>query len=339
MNEKVLVCGAAGFIGRHVVDLLLKEGQYEVIGCDTLVETVHGRIKIRPEFPVPLIAANASMCPLHEYDSIIYLGARVGVGQATLEPEKYVKSNVMDLAYTWQHIKDLPVDKRPKKFIVASSCSVYGGKEYGHRAKESEPVNLSNLYAATKYDQEIHSLLLGDAYGVSTVALRFFNVIGAGQSLSNPYTGVAAMFAARILNGKGGLVYEDGLQTRDFISVEDVSRGVLLALEQAGECAGEVFNLCTGERTPLLQLHQCLAASLNVASIEPVVTGIKRSGDYRHLVGCPEKTEHVLGFKAKSNFTDTIEEYAAWLKEQDMTQVNERVEEVWEEMKKAGLQK
>jgi dTDP-L-rhamnose 4-epimerase len=232
---RILVTGGGGFIGQHLVAALLAEG-HEVEGVDSIEKQVHGD-SCGP-FPVVMGCYPAGQTPkgsLAGFDSLIHLGAVVGVGQAQYKPSYYVKRNTQDTADLWQAIAGLPAADRPKRFIVASSMSLYGEGPEGRGVREDDPVTVPNVYALTKYDQERLSLILGEAHGVPACALRFFNVYGEGQALSNPYTGVAAMFAARLLHGKGGLIYEDGRQTRDFIHVSDIVSGILAALRAPDE--------------------------------------------------------------------------------------------------------
>jgi dTDP-L-rhamnose 4-epimerase len=334
---RILVTGSEGFIGSHLVRALIASG-HEVTRVDALLPQVHGEVVDAP-FGVEWGYAGI-MGPetIAGHDAVIHLAAAVGVGQAQYEPDHYALTNSEDTAALWRTIIDLPAADRPKRFIVASSMSLYGEGPEGRGVREDDPVTVPNVYALTKYDQEKLSLILGEAHGVPACALRFFNVYGEGQALSNPYTGVAAMFAARLLHGKGGLIYEDGRQTRDFIHVSDIVSGILAALRAPDEAiAGEVFNLGTGQATDLLTLHTLLAEALGVGHIEPCVTGATRSGDIRHCYSDPSKAYHCLGWSYSLPLWIGVRDYAAWLKQQDTRAINERVEAAWNELRAKGL--
>ncbi|MEM3829246.1 MAG: NAD-dependent epimerase/dehydratase family protein, partial [Conexivisphaerales archaeon] len=271
--EKVLVTGGAGFIGSHVVDLLI-EKDYEVKILDNLEPQVHGIEGKLPSYlneNVTLITGDTRnredlVKSLEDVDAVIHLAAAVGVGQSMYQISKYVSYNTLGTA----NLLDVVVNERNnvKKIIVASSMSIYGeGKYYCERCgyvypklrdeeqlnkkewepkcpickheitpvptDEDKPLNPTSIYAQTKRHQEEMVLLIGRTYGIPSVALRFFNVYGPRQSLRNPYTGVAAIFLSRLLNNKPPYVFEDGNQTRDFVHVKDIAQAVVLALEKS----------------------------------------------------------------------------------------------------------
>jgi dTDP-L-rhamnose 4-epimerase len=183
-------------------------------------------------------------------------------------------------------------------------------------------------------------LLFGGTYGVPTAALRFFNVYGERQSLNNPYTGIAAIIASCLLSGRGALIYEDGRQTRDFVSVHDIVQGLLLAMTATEEViAGEAFNIGTGKATSLLELHALLDYAIGSTgeNIAPIITGQKRKGDIRHCFADISKARKLLGYEPRVCLRDGIESYAEWLRTQDVSQVLERVEVAAAELKAKGL--
>lgn len=175
---------------------------------------------------------------------------------------------------------------------------------------ETKHVAPSSVYALSKLDQEQLCLMFGAAYQVPTVALRFFNVYGPQQSLSNPYTGVLAIFAARILNGNAPLIFEDGLQQRDFVSVWDIAQACRLALTT--KATGEVFNIGSGDSRTVLEIARSITEALN-ASAEAVVTGKYRIGDIRHCFADIDKARHLLGYEPRVKFEDGLLELAEWL--------------------------
>jgi dTDP-L-rhamnose 4-epimerase len=189
------------------------------------------------------------------------------------------------------------------------------------------------VYALTKYDQERLGLVFGAAYNVPAVALRFFNVYGPRQALSNPYTGVLAIFASRFLNDKPPLVYEDGHQRRDFVSVYDVARACRLALER-DEAAGRVINIGSGESVSVLEIAAQLGAVLGKPELEAEVTGKARAGDIRHCFADITLARELLGFEPQVRLEDGMRELAEWLEGQVAT---DRVDAASQELAARGL--
>ena len=361
--ETILVTGGAGFIGSHVCDALLGRG-YRVRVLDSLVDQVHGGLE-RPEYlsdDVELIVGDVRERPLVREaldgaDAVVHLAARVGVGQSMYELDEYVGANTHGTAVLLEAMLDKPVGK----LLVASSMSIYGEGLYtpaqacerrredlearrwepvGPRGEgltplptpEEKPCANSSVYALTKYDQERLCLVYGAAYGLPTVALRFFNVYGPRQALSNPYTGVLAIFASRLLNGNPPLVYEDGRQRRDFVNVRDVARAVVLALEHDG-ADGHALNVGSGRSVTVDEIARSLARVLDV-EIEPELTGRFRAGDIRHCFADISKARALLGYEPCVELEDGMRELAAWLETQT---ADDRVDAATAELVARGL--
>jgi dTDP-L-rhamnose 4-epimerase len=198
---------------------------------------------------------------------------------------------------------------------------------------EDKSCALPSVYALTKYETERLALLVGRAYGIPTVALRFFNAYGPRQALSNPYTGVLAIFAARLLNGRAPLINEDGQQRRDFVSVHDVARACRLALESP-LADGVALNVASGRSLTVLQVAERLAAVLGCAPIAPVVTGKYRFGDIRHCFADITRARELLSYEPAVGFDKGVEELAAWLAGQGAV---DRVEDARAELASLGL--
>jgi dTDP-L-rhamnose 4-epimerase len=179
---------------------------------------------------------------------------------------------------------------------------------------ESKPLVSTSVYALSKRVQEDLVLMLGKAYRIPVVALRYFVIYGPRQALNNPYTGVASIFLARMLNGSAPTVFEDGLQSRDFINVRDIARANLLALEAPGE-SQEVYNVGTGIATSVLGVASLLADGLGV-DIEPEVTHMFRAGDIRHCLADATRIANDLGFRAEVSREDGFRELIAWSRSQ-----------------------
>jgi len=254
---------------------------------DSLVGQVHGDAG-RPDYLAGDVELqrgdvrdpDALRRALDDVDAVVHLAARVGVGQSMYEIEEYTSANSYATAALMEALAQRPV----RKLAVASSMSIYGEGAYvdGEPAPtpETKLPELTSIYALTKYDQERTCLLVGGAYGIPTVALRLFNVYGPRQALSNPYTGVLAIFASRLLNDRPPRVFEDGRQRRDFVSVHDVARAFETALDGDG-ADGLAVNIGSGESVTVLELAHRLARQLG-KEIEPEVTGEQRVGDVRH---------------------------------------------------------
>jgi dTDP-L-rhamnose 4-epimerase len=347
IGDFVLLTGGAGFIGSHVADELLRAG-YGVRILDNLSDQVHAGAEF-PSYldgSVELVKgdvrdASAVASALRGVDAVVHLAARVGVGQSMYEISSYSDVNARGTSVLLEALVDRPVTR----LVVASSMSVYGEGAYVTEAGAPHPAvertrgqlergewepfgadgspllpvatpetkqpSLSSVYALTKYNQERLCLIFGRAYDVPTVALRFFNAYGPRQALSNPYTGVLAIFASRLLNGKPPLVYEDGLQRRDFVSVYDVARACRSALESE-RAAGEAVNVGTGCDVTVLEIARQLARLLDV-EIEPVLTGKYRAGDIRHCFADTTLARQLLGFEPQVTLEQGMAELAEWL--------------------------
>ncbi len=352
---RILVTGGAGFIGSHVVDRLVERGD-RVVVLDNLDPQVHGAgattasniaehvASGRVEFMRGDVRdAEAVKAALADVDSVVHLAAAVGVGQSMYEPHYYTSVNVDGQGVLMEEMAKDP--KRFRRFVVASSMSIYGEgayrcAEHGEVApppradaqlsagdwevhcpacgralepaptSESKPLQFTSIYAITKKTQEELALCFGRAYGTPTLALRFFNVFGSRQALSNPYTGVAAIFMGRLKNGNAPLVFEDGAQSRDFIHVFDVADAVVRAVAGEGPVCDAV-NVCTGRPITIAAVASTLARRLGVP-LAPVMVGKYRAGDIRHCIGDPARARHVLGFEARMSLEQGLDELLSW---------------------------
>jgi dTDP-L-rhamnose 4-epimerase len=352
---RVLVTGGAGFIGSHVVDALLARGDTVTV-LDALVPQVHGPARARPAYlaeKAELIVGDVGDVEalgraLRGVDAIVHLAAAVGVGQSMYEIASYVAANTQATAIMLQALSE--GGHRVRKLVVASSMSIYGEGAHacarcgefapdvreGARlrarmwdvacprcgaparpvpTREDKPLVPTSIYAITKRDHEEMCLCIGAAYGIPACALRFFNVYGERQALSNPYTGVAAIFSSRLLNDHAPLIYEDGCQSRDFTHVGDIVQAVVLALDRP-EAEGQVFNVGTGEATPVSGVATILAKVLG-KPIAPRITGEFRAGDIRHCVADISKISRVLRYRPRVRFAEGMASLAGWIRGQD----------------------
>jgi dTDP-L-rhamnose 4-epimerase len=369
MAETVLITGGAGFIGCHVARELLRRGN-RVIALDSLIEQVHGPHR-RPRFldrEVELIEADvrdgdAVAAALRRADSVIHLAAEVGVGQSMYEVERYTSTNDVGTAVLFERLIDHPV----RRVVTASSMSIYGEGLYrdadGQLVEDAErrplrdgqsgwdpldregrplqPVatpewkrpSLASIYALNKYVQERTTHIMAPSYGIEGVCLRLFNVYGAGQALSNPYTGVLAIFASRLLNGQAPMIFEDGEQRRDFVHVRDVARAFADALVHP-EAAGGTFNIGSGRDISVRQVAQELAAAMGSDADKAEIVGKARIGDIRHCFCDTGKARRELGFEAREDFAAGLAELAEWVSSET---AEDRVEEARRQLETRGL--
>ncbi len=370
MKKQVLITGGAGFIGSHLANELLKNG-YKVRVLDNLLEQVHGENGERPAYlpkDAELITGDvrnraAIRNALEGVDVVYHFAARVGVGQSMYELQEYTEVNNTGTAVLLEALIENPVEK----LVVASSMSIYGEGLYQdasgkhqeapcrkkeqlkqadwevHNAKgeklspvatpESKTPDLASVYALSKYDQERMCLMVGNAYNIPVVALRFFNAYGPYQALSNPYTGVLAIFASRFLNNKPPLIFEDGQQIRDFVSVYDIARACRLAMETP-EAAGEVFNIGSGKSYTIQEVAEKMAVVLGKKYIKPEITGKYRVGDIRHCYADISKAKEILGYTPSYSLEEGIQELAGWLQDQI---AEDKVADAKEELEARGL--
>ena len=348
----ILITGGAGFIGSHVADQLLGRG-HDVRVLDSLDPQVHptrqrpGYLDARVELQEGDVRdGEAVRRALDGVDGVIHFAARVGVGQSMYEIASYTSTNTLGTAVLLEGLVERPV----ARLVVASSMSLYGEGRYRtldgsvvddvERSADQlkrglwDPVDdageplvplptpetktprLASIYALSKFDQERLAIVTGAAYGIPTVALRFFNVYGTRQALSNPYTGVLAIFGSRLLNDRPPLVFEDGRQRRDFVSVLDVARACTLALEApAAQVAGQALNIGSGRSWSIADVARLLAETLG-KDIEPERTGRSRVGDIRHCFADIGEAAARLGYEPTVMLEDGLAELADWLGDQ-----------------------
>lgn len=368
MKKLTLITGGAGFIGRHLARALLAQG-YRVRVLDSLIEQVHGGRTV-PEGLDPAVEfmvgdvrdGQATARALAGATHVVHLAAEVGVGQSMYAVERYVSVNDCGTAALFQALIEAPV----QRVVVASSMSIYGEGLYQtadgdivedalrkpHRpgepwdpldeagrplvpapTPESKQPALASVYALTKYMQERLTLMLAPAYGMEGVGLRLWNVYGPSQALSNPYTGVLAIFAGRLLNGQPPMIFEDGLQRRDFVHVEDVAQAFVLALEHPA-AAGQVYNVGSGQDRTVREVAALLARAMGREDIVPEITGQARAGDIRHCIADIGKIGRELGYAPRRDFSEGLAELAAWVAEQRAV---DRVAEARRELEARGL--
>jgi dTDP-L-rhamnose 4-epimerase len=370
MSQRVLITGGAGFIGSHLADALLHRG-HAVRALDNLAPQVHGPERARPAYlhrDVELMVGDvrdraAVERAIDRVDAVYHFASAVGVGQSMYEIEHYTSVNNLGTAVLMEALVKKPV----RRLVVASSMSIYGEGlyrdaharpvegaargweqltrgEWSPRGPEGEPLEplptpewkrpcLESVYALSKYDQERMCLMLGRAYGIPTCALRFFNVYGPRQALSNPYTGVMAIFASRLLNDRRPLIFEDGEQRRSFVSVKDVVQACMRALE-VDAAAGREFNISGDQVHTVRELADGIAAALGKRHLTPEVTGKYRVGDVRHCFADIRAARTSLDYTPQVRFADGVAELVEWLRGQV---AHDRVQEMQRNLAQRGL--
>jgi dTDP-L-rhamnose 4-epimerase len=347
--RNVLVTGGAGYIGSHLVDALVGR-EYDVTVLDSLQPQVHrsgtwpSYVNPRARYVRGSVCDRAVFAPLVlQSDAVVHFAAAVSIGQSMYQIERYVSVNTGATAL----LLDVLVNEKHavQKVIVASSVGVFGEgasvcAACGPQAptlrsaaqlaardwephcpacgrslqpvptREDKPLYRDSIYSMTKYHQEEMVLLIGKTYGIPVVAPRFFNVYGPRQSLSNPYAGVAAIFLSRLLNDKPPMVFEDGGQLRDFVSIHDVVDGLVLMLETSGADFLPV-NLGSGTRISILDVASTLSRLVG-KSIEPQVLNNGRTFDVRHIFADIARARATLAFAPAVTFEQGMAELIEW---------------------------
>lgn len=349
-------------MGSHLADELLTHG-YEVRVLDNLIPQVHPHGE-RPDYLHPdaelvigdIRDAETVGRALEGVGAVFHLAAAVGVGQSMYQIAHYTNVNCSGTAVLLEAL----VKSRVERLVVASSMSIYGegsycssegvlveggerslaqlaSRDWEIRGKDAQPLQpaptpetktprIPSVYAISKYQQERLCLTTGRAYGISTVALRFFNIYGTRQALSNPYTGVLANFASRLLNGHRPLVMEDGRQRRDFVNVRDIVRACRLALETP-VADGRALNIGSGSSHSVLEIAKTMARILGRTGIEPEITGDYRKGDIRNCFADISLARSVLGYEPQIGLDQGLRELAGWLQGQSATDCVARARE------------
>ena len=369
---KVLVTGGAGFVGSHTVDGLLQKGhsvrildnlEPQVHGHEQKTppylnknaEFIRGDIRNEEDVKKALDGVQI----------VFHLAALVGVGQSMYDVKRYVDINTLGGAVLLDVLAN--AKHNVEKVVVASSMSIYGEGAYSCKncslvypklrtedqlkkrlwemccpncgieviampTSEEKLLYPTSIYAITKRDHEEMFLSVGKAYDIPTVALRYFNIYGTRQSISNPYTGVVAIFLSRLLNNNRPLVFEDGLQSRDFIHISDLVKANILAMEKS-EANYNVFNVGTGRRLSVLEIAKVLIKRLNL-DLEPEIVNKFRQGDIRHCYADASRIEKKLGFHAEVEFEKGLDELIEWAKE---TGADDQVDKAANELAEKGL--
>ena len=367
--KQILITGGAGFVGAHTADALIEAG-HRVRVFDSLTSRVHqGGASYLPKDSEFILGDVRHLEKLRKavekVDVIFHLAAAVGVGQSMYEIAEYTSVNSLGTANLLQAILD--TRSTPEKIVVASSMSIYGEGSYlcsscGKVAppprsldqlakkkwetvcphcpesllpvatREDKLLAATSIYALSKKDQEEMTLLFGRTYQIPVVALRYFNIYGPRQSLSNPYTGVAAIFASRLMNRKAPVIFEDGRQMRDFVSVRDVVAANLRAMETS-EADGRALNIGSGEPITIREIAEQLGEQLGT-KFPADITGKYRAGDVRHCFADISAAREFLAYQPKVCFAHGVQDLVGWLRSQS---AKDEVDQAMEQLAVHGL--
>lgn len=350
MSEQVLITGGAGFIGSHLTDELIANGHgvtvLDLLHPQVHGEAQTIPDYLNPD--VTLIKAdvrdkNALQSALVDKTIVYHFASYTGVGQSMYQISEYMDVNVQGTAVLMELLSQQK--QKIKRLILSSSRAVYGEGAYlckqcgivhpsarpleqlrdarwevecpqcGQEVTaiptpESTTPDPHSIYAISKQNQEQVCLLLGETYDIPVVVLRYFNVYGPRQSLSNPYTGVISTFITRLINGRNLNIYEDGLESRDFVHVKDIVQACILAMQKE-EAIGQIINVGTGDALTLFQIAQIITDKFDGPS--PVITGQSRAGDIRHCYADLTQAQKLLGFSPKIKFSDGVDDLIAGL--------------------------
>jgi dTDP-L-rhamnose 4-epimerase len=352
MKKRVLITGGAGFIGSHLANDLLKRG-YKVRILDLLSPELHGMDRLRPSYLHSDIEflfgdlRNREVVSrvLQDVDIVYHFAAKVDSSRTLYETSEITSINSLGTAIFLEGLKRQSVER----LIVASSMNIYGEGSYvgldgnlflgrGERSEEQlhrkewdlrgengeslipiataenkTPV-ISSIYALSKFDQERMCHLFGKIYHIPTVSLRFFNVYGPHQSMNNPYNGTLGSFAARLLMNKAPLLFEDGLQQRDFVSIYDAVRACALALN-APLAVGETINIGSGVPHTLLEIAEKMIQLFQKDFTKPEITGSYCLGDVRHCFADITRAKIILNYEPLVSIWDGLDELAKWFQD------------------------
>lgn len=361
MNKNVLITGGAGFVGSHLADEALKRGYNVTVldNLDPQVHGKNPQRPQYLNKEVKFIKgdirdAETVKKAIKGIECVFHDASAVGVGQSMYKIRDYIDVNDTGTAT----LLDVLINEKNniEKAVIASSMSIYGEGAYicdncglvfpkdrdeldlkdkiwepkcpacrleikAASTDETKPLNPTSIYAQSKKQQEDMCILIGKTYKIPTVALRYFNIYGPRQALSNPYTGVAAIFSSCILNNNPPIVYEDGMQTRDYIHVKDIARANIMAMEDS-RADYKVFNVGSERPVSVLELAKILICNLK-KDLEPKILYEYRKGDIRHCYSNCSKIKTELGFKASVRFEDGIVDLIDWVsrqKAQDLTE-------------------
>lgn len=298
---RVLVTGAAGFIGASLY-MYLRERGYGVVGVDSFERPCNPLLsKLENEsYPViklDILDGEGLVRLLDDVDAVVHLAAYIDVGESMGKPYLYIENNVLGTASVLEACRSAGVDK----FIYVSSAAVYGDPVYlpideGHPLKPLSPYGYSKLLG------EGLARMYSDVYGLDVVVLRLFNVYGPGQI--GEYSGVISRFVDRVLRGLPPVIYGDGMQTRDFIYIDDVCDAILASINYGS--GFDVFNIASGRGVSIRELAELLIG-ISGLELEPIY-GPARKGDIRHSVADVSKARKYLGFVVKTDLESGLRE-------------------------------
>ena len=373
--KNILITGGAGFIGSNLALKLIEKGYKVTVldnlspQIHTSNSPLYNSIKDKVRFiKGTVLSYDDWKNALEEIDVVVHLAAETGTGQSMYEIEKYTDVNIKGTSI---FLDILANEKHSvKKMIVASSRAIYGEGKYecsscgivypnerkdedmskgdftikcptcNANAKllatdENSKIHPSSIYGITKQVQEQMFMVMGKTLNIPALAFRYQNVYGAGQSLSNPYTGILSIFSTRIKNGNDINIFEDGKESRDFVYIDDVVDATILGIEK-DEANYEVFNVGLGLAIDVNKVASTLVKEYKSNS-KISISGNYRLGDIKDNYADLTKIQTKLGFKPKVDFEEGIKKFTKWVNAQEV--VEDQYEKSINEMKEKGLYK
>jgi UDP-glucose 4-epimerase len=305
--KRYLVTGGAGFIGSHIVRALLKQGDFVRVldnfstGKRENLEGLNVEI-CEGDLRDPSKVAEA----VQGIDFIFHEAAFVSVPQSMDDPLPCFEINQRGTEYLLEAARKAGV----KRVVLASSAAVYGDLET-MPLEEGFSLRPLSPYAVSKRVDELYAEMYTRSFGLDVVALRYFNVYGPRQRPDSMYAAAVPIFARRLIDGKPVTIYSDGGQSRDLIYVGDVVRANLAASEHPN-APGQVFNVCTGDETRIIDLIEILMDLFPNAPAPEFAPA--RAGDIYRSLGNPHKATELLGFKAQASLSDGLKAVVDWMK-------------------------
>ena len=373
--KNILITGGAGFIGSNLALKLIEKGYKVTVldnlspQIHTSNSPLYNSIKDKVRFiKGTVLSYDDWKNALEEIDVVVHLAAETGTGQSMYEIEKYTDVNIKGTSI---FLDILAKEKHSvKKMIVASSRAIYGEGKYecsscgivypnerkdedmskgdftvkcptcNANAKllatdENSKIHPSSIYGITKQVQEQMFMVMGKTLNIPALAFRYQNVYGAGQSLSNPYTGILSIFSTRIKNGNDINIFEDGKESRDFVYIDDVVDATILGIEK-DEANYEVFNVGLGLAIDVNKVASTLVKEYKSNS-KISISGNYRLGDIKDNYADLTKIKDKLGFEPKVSFEEGIKRFTKWVNAQEV--VEDQYEKSINEMKEKGLYK
>lgn len=322
-NQRVLITGGAGLVGSHIADLLVKEGVAEIIILDNFTRGRLANLAWAQENGHLVmvegdIRDQKLLADVMQGVDVVFHQAAIRITQCAEEPRLALEV----LADGTFNVLEAAVNAKVKKVVAASSASVYGMAEDFPTTESHHPYNNRTLYGAAKVFNEGLLRSFYDMYGLDYVALRYFNVYGPRMDIHGVYTEVLIRWMERIIAGQPPLIFGDGLQTMDFVYIEDIARANILAAK--AEVTDEVFNVASGVESSLNDLAYSLAKVMG-SDLKPEYGAERKVNAVQRRLADIDKAKQLLGFEAEVSLEEGLRRLVSWWREQKLMQETSNV--------------